>query len=267
MHCPHCDSSNVYECKTKTSLGYSQYRCRTCCKQYNKRTGTPFNFIEYPNEVIMIAVHHYYRFKLSLSDVVELMAMRGFHLSHQTVHNWAQAFGVDLGLKLRAKRKNMSGNKWHVDATYLKVEGRWYYLYRAIDKQGDLVDVYLSNVRDQQVAEQFFKQALKTTGIIPEQITTDKETVLYSAIKNIFGSKTKHRDSKYKNNIIEQDHRGIKSRYKVMKGFKNIFCALIFCTSFEEIRQFFRIPNSTRARQRRLILSKIQTFNNIAMVR
>ncbi len=82
----------------------------------------------------MLAVHYYYRFRTSLDDVVELMQMRGIHLSHQTVHNWAQQFGVDLGLKLREKRYGQCGKKWHVDATYIRVERRWCYLYRAIDK-------------------------------------------------------------------------------------------------------------------------------------
>ncbi len=75
-----------------------------------------------------------------------------------------------------------------------------------------------------QLLKFFFKQAQKTTDITPEQITTDKESALYPAIQNVFGDQTKHRDSKYKNNIVEQNYRGIKSRYKVMKGFNNIFC-------------------------------------------
>ena len=84
----------------------------------------------------MIAVHYYYRFKVSLDDVVTLMAMRGFYLSHQTVHNWVQTFGVELGLKLRARRRGKCGKKWHVDCTYLRIEGRWCYFYRAIEKLG-----------------------------------------------------------------------------------------------------------------------------------
>ena len=72
----------------------------------------------------MIVLHYYFRFKVSLDDVVELMAMRGFHLSHQTVHNWSQRFGVELGLKLRKRRYGQSGDKWHMDCTYLKIEGR-----------------------------------------------------------------------------------------------------------------------------------------------
>lgn len=98
---------------------------------------------------------------------------------------------------------------------------------------------------------------------MPIQITTDKEAGLYPAIKNVFDKTTKHRDSKYKNNVIEQNHRGIKSRYKVMKGFKNPFCAVIFCTAFEEIRQFFRMKNKTRAERRRIVASKIKNFNEL----
>lgn len=265
MDCPGCKSDNTRECRSKTVLGYQEYRCRDCSRQYNERSGTPFNFIEYPNEVVMLAVFYYYRFKVSLNDVVELMQMRGFNLSHQTVHNWVQTFGIELGLKLRKKRYKQAGDKWHIDATYLRIEGRWCYLYRAIDKEGNLVDVYLSDVSDQAAAEAFFKQAAKTSGIYPEQITTDKETALYSAIENTFGDYTDHRDSKFMNNKLEQDHRGIKSRTGVMKGFKNIFKAVVFCTAFEEIRQFFRMKNSTRSERRDLFAPRIQELVNIAV--
>jgi len=158
-----------------------------------------------------------------------------------------QTFGVELGLKLRKRRYKKGGSKWHVDATYIKIEGRWCYLYRAIDKEGDLVDVYLSAVRNLAVAEAFFEQAAKTSGIYPEQITTDKEHAFYLVIESVFGDHTDHRDCKFMNNLLEQNHRGIKSRYNVMKGFKDMLCALIFCTTFEDIRQFFRMKNKTRA--------------------
>ena len=170
-----------------------------------------------------------------------------------------QRFGIELALKLRDRRHGEAGLKWHVDATYLCIEGRWCYLYRAIDKEGNLVDIYLSDIRDQEAAENFFLQAENTTGITPDQITTDKEPALYPAMDNVFGNCTKHRDSKYMNNRIEQSHRGIKSRYKVMKGFKDIFCAQIFCTAFEEIRQFFRMKNKGP----KIITSKINAFNQL----
>jgi putative transposase len=90
------DSPNYYEQKNKTNLGYAQYRCCLCNKQYNERTGIALNYIEYTTEVVMLAVYYYYRFKVSLDDVAELMAMRGFYLSHQTVHNRVHIFGLVL---------------------------------------------------------------------------------------------------------------------------------------------------------------------------
>ena len=134
MDCPHCLSQNTRELDKKFNLGYQQYHCRSCCKQYNAQAGEKLNFIEYMTEVVMLVVYHYYRFKVSLDDVVKLMALRGFSLSHQAVHNLVQTFGVTLGRKRRSKRKGKTGKKWHVDATYLKVEGRWCYFYRAIDE-------------------------------------------------------------------------------------------------------------------------------------
>lgn len=138
MNCPSCQSETIHSLQKKTNLGYKQFRCHACCKQYNERTGTELNFIEYPTEVVMLVVHYYYKFKVSLDDVVELMVMRGFHLSHQTVHNWVQTFGVELGIKLRVRRKGRAGKKWHADATYICIKGHWYYIYRAIDRERNL---------------------------------------------------------------------------------------------------------------------------------
>ena len=177
-----------------------------------------------------------------------------------------QAFGVELGIKVRDSRYGDGGKKWHVDATYLKVEGSWCYLYRAIDKEDNLIDVYLSDVRDQAAAEKFFMQAQTTTCITPIQITTDKEPALYKAIESTFPKDVMHRDSKYMNNRIEQSHRGIKSRIRPMKEFKDFFSALIFSTAFEEIKQFFLIKNKSRADRPRIIPSKINEFNQLIAV-
>ena len=148
----------------------------------------------------------------------------------------------------------------------MPIEGRGCCLYRAIDKEGNLVDVYLSDVRDQKTAEAFFSQAAKTSGIYPDKITTDKEPALYGAIDNTFGDYTDHRDNKFMNNRLEQDHRGTKSRTNVMKGFKNIFNAVIFCTTFEEIRQLFRMKNKTRGERRELLTPRIYEFNQLLSI-
>ena len=94
-----------------------------------------------------------------------------------------------------------------------------------------------------------------------EQITTDQKAALYPAIKSVFGNNSKHRDGKYMNNQIERDHRAIKTRIGVMKGFKNIFCDIKFCTIYEEICEFFRMRNKSRVERRSLLASKINHFN------
>ena len=116
--------------------------------------------------------------------------------------------------------------------------------------------------KPQASAERFLLQCEKTTGVTPMQVTTDKEAALYPAMKKVF-PEAFHRDVKYKNNNIEADHRGIKSRYKAMKGFKNSFSALRFCTVLEKIRQHFSMRNKTRSERRHLISSKIQHFGEI----
>ena len=125
MNCPDCCSKNTREMKQMTALGYKRYQCRSCNRTYNERTGTAYNNIEYRTEVVMIAVFNYCRFKLSLYDVVILMAMRNIYLSHQTVANWVLRFSVDMGIKMRKRRYKKCGDRWHADATYIKVEGRW----------------------------------------------------------------------------------------------------------------------------------------------
>jgi len=132
------------------------------------------------------------------------------------------------------------------------------------DKTGDLIDVYLSDTRDMAAAKAFFSSAEKTTGITPNRVTTDKEPAFVNAIKYTLGLQVKHQTARYKNNKIEQHHRGIKSRYSVMKGFKDIFCALRFCYIFEETQQFFRMKDKRVSQRRKGIVSKFQEFTKIA---
>ncbi|MDF1795243.1 MAG: IS6 family transposase [Coxiellaceae bacterium] len=162
--------------------------------------------------------------------------------------------------KTRAK----VGVKWHMDITYCAIKGHWYYLYRAIDKAGNLVDVYLSETRNKKAATRFFKQCQETTGITPNQITTDKEPGFSDAIQTVFGQSTIHRNVKYLNNRIEQNHRGIKSWYRPMKGFKSPWSAMILCHAFEEIRQFFR-SQKPLSKHRGFIASKFRKFKKFAI--
>src|SRR4051812_10812302 len=129
---------------------------------------------------------------------------------------------------------------WYVDETYVKVHGRWCYLYRAIDQHGSLVDVLLSEHRDMAAAQAFFRSAHAVTGITPDRVTTDGHDSYPRAIRTTLGKRVRHRCSRYLNNRLEQDHRGIKGRYRSMRGFKCPRSAARFCRTCDELRNFPR---------------------------
>jgi transposase-like protein len=165
---------------------------------------------------------------------------RGFVFTHEAVRDWEARFAPLLTTQLRAKRRGQGGAKWHADETYLRVDGRWCYLYRAIDREGNLVDALLSDTRDMAAAQRFLATALEIAGPAPTQVTTDGHDAYPRAIRETLGDAVIHRTSRYKNNRIEQDHRGIKQRYYPMRGFGSFAAAARFCASFEEQRQYFR---------------------------
>jgi transposase-like protein len=189
---------------------------------------------------VLLVVLWRLRYKLSLRDLAEMFLARGFVFSHETVRDWVARFAPLLADRLRAKRRGQGGTKWHADETYVKVNGAWCYLYRAIDREGNLVEALLSEKRDMAAAQRFFAQALDIAGHAPEQVTTDGHDAYPRAIRETLGEGVAHRCSQYKSNRIEQDHRGVKPRYYPMRGFGSFTSAARFCTGFEEQRQYFR---------------------------
>ncbi len=164
------------------------------------------------------------RYKLSLRDLAEMFLERGFVFTHETVREWEARFAPLLTARLRAKRRGQGGTKWHADETYVRVDGRWRYRYRAIDREGNLVDALLSERRDMDAAQRFFAQAVDVVGHAPEQVTTDGHDAYPRAIRETLGDGVTHCMSRYKNNRIEQDHRGIKQRYYPMRGGSLALC-------------------------------------------
>jgi putative transposase len=128
----------------------------------------------------------------------------------------------------------------YVDETYLKVHGRWCYVYRAIDQDGNLVDSMLSEKRNMEAAQRFFQQAIAVVGHTPEQVTTDGHTSYPRAIRETMGSNVQHRTNNYLTNRLEQDHRGIKQRNSPMHGFGTVEAAARFCCAFDELRTDLR---------------------------
>jgi len=181
------------------------------------------------------------------------------NISHETVRTWEARFAPLLTAHLRAKRRGQAGKSWYVDETYVKVKGRWQYLYRAIDRDGNLVDTLLSPPRDLVAAKAFFKHVVAHVGHKPERVTTDKHASYPRAIRHTLGRKVRHRTSQYLNNRIEQDHRGVKQRYYPMRGFGSFAAAARFCAVFDELRHFFRV-RSTTANARRSLSEQRLTF-------
>ena len=140
----------------------------------------------------------------------------GFTFTHETVREWEERFAPLLAARLRAKRRGKAGVRWQADETYIKVDGRWCYLSRAIDADGTLVDSMLSETRDMEAAKRFFAQALDVVGHAPEKVTTDGHDAYPRAIRETLGPQVRHRTSRYMNNRMEQDHRGVKQRYYPM---------------------------------------------------
>ena len=240
MPCPHCAVTATTEQPRRTALGYRTFRCPCCRRIFNERTGTPFNQVQAPTDVVLLVVRWRLRYKLSLRDLAEMFLERGFVFTHETVRDWAARFAPLLAAQLRAKRRGAAGVQWHADGTDVRVDGRWCSLYRAIDREGNLVDARLRPTRDRDAARRFFAQALDLAGAAPAQVTTDGHDAYPRAIRETLGHAVEHRTSRYKNNRLEQDHRGVKQRYSPMRGFGSFASAARFCAGFEEQRQYFQ---------------------------
>lgn len=240
MNCPYCAASTIRKRAKKTELGSATFSCSACRRTFNERTGTPFNYLEVPTDVVFLVVLWRLRYTLSLRDVAEMFLERGFVFTHETVRNWEERFAPLIANQLRTKRRGHAGMSWYVDETYIKVHGEWCYLYRAIDADGNLVDSLLSEKRNREAAQRFFKQAVAVVGHVPDQVTTDGHTSYPRAIRETMGTNVHHRTNKYLNNRLEQDHRGIKQRYYPMRGFGTVEAATRFCCAFDELRNYLR---------------------------
>ncbi len=180
--------------------------------------------------LILCAVRWYLRYSLSLRDVEELLEERGLSADHTTVWRWVQCYAPELEQRLRRYLKP-TNKSWRVDETYVRVNGRWCYLYRAIDSTGATIDFLLSVLRDAEAAKRLFRKALSNPSHPqPRVINTDLAPIYGSAIPDIkkegtLRSRCRHRPVQYLNNILEQDHRAIKRRVLAKQGFREFRAA------------------------------------------
>jgi transposase-like protein len=167
---------------------------------------------------------------------------RGFVFTHEAVRDREVRFAPLLAEHLRVKRRGHVAPSWYAYKTYVKVQGKWCYLYRAIDQDGNLVDSRLSQKRDMDAAKQFFSQALAMMDSAPERVTTDGHASYPRAICETIGGHVQHRTSKYRGNRLEQDHRSIKQRYYPMHGFGSFSSASRFCRAFDARSSLLPLP-------------------------
>ncbi len=195
----------------------------------------------FDREIIVLRVRWYLRFKLSFRDLVEMMAERGINLAHTTIMRWVQRYSPKF-VKRWNRLAHKAGRSWRVDETYVKIKGRWTYLYRAVDSDGKTVDFLLRAKRDVAAAKAFFHRAFKSQGKLPRAITLDGYQASHRAAREILGEhrrgkRTKLRSSQYLNNLIEQDHRSVKLRLAPMLGFKRFRNASITIEGIELVHR------------------------------
>ncbi|MEU4217334.1 IS6 family transposase [Actinoplanes sp. NPDC026623] len=175
-----------------------------------------FAGFRFPADAIMVAVRWYLRYGLSYRDVEELLAERGIQVDHVTVYRWVQRFTPLLADAARFARRS-PGDRWFVDETYVKVNGVWRYVYRAIDQHGQVIDVLLTVRRDAAAARRFFSRALRTLKVMPAEVVTDAAPV-YPAVLDQLVPTAWHHVEQYANNPIEADHGQLKRRLRPMRG-------------------------------------------------
>ena len=195
-----------------------------------------YKWKHFSEEIIIQAVYWYLKYSLSYRDVQEILSERGLDVCHTTIYRWVIEYSPLLASKIKKKIRK-TNDSWRVDETYVKVNSQWTYLYRAIDSDGNTLDFMLSKRRNKKATIKFFRKILRNENHKkPRVITTDKYSAYPISLKSIKTFKrTEHRQIKYLNNIIEQDHRFIKKKIKPMLGFKSFSSAKITIDGIEAL--------------------------------
>ncbi len=233
MQCDRC-AGKQFTKAGRDRQGRQMYQCRACSRRMTERSGSAFSGYRFPDALIALAVRWYLRYKLSYADVAEWLAERGVIVDPSTIYDWVRAFTPRFINAARAYRSRV-GKRWRVDETYLKIDGRWRYLFRAIDEHGQIIDVFLSDRRDAAAAQAFFETAMGTSAATPTRVTTDKAKCYPPALRAVL-PQAEHRSSKYLNNGLERDHQHLKGRVRPMRRLKSTDSASNFCRGHALIR-------------------------------
>ncbi|PZX10594.1 IS6 family transposase [Palleronia aestuarii] len=212
----------------------------------------PFKGRRFPREVILLAVRWYCRFPLSYQDVADLLAERGIVVDRATVFRWVQKFGPEIAKRATAHR-GWRGPNWHVDETYVRVGGRWRYLWRAVDHTGQFIDFRLTAKRDAKAARAFLKQAIEGVRLCrPVSICNDEAPGYRKVTRDLNHRYDSHIDSivyidrKWRNNRIESDHAALKRLLGTRQSFRLLRSAKATLMAVESIRTIKNVHVSNK---------------------
>jgi len=192
----------------------------------------------FPIEIISHGVWLYYRFCLSYRDVEELLFARGIAVTYEAIRKWCRKFGQQYANQLRRRRLRL-GDKWHLDEVFLTIHGERHYLWRAVDRDGHVLDILVQRRRDKVAAKRFFRKLLKGSQYVPRVIITD-QLASYGAAKREILPGVEHRQHRYLNNRAENSHQPTCQRERRMQGFKSPGQAQRFLAAYGPIAQHFR---------------------------
>ncbi len=193
----------------------------------------------FPSEIISHAVWLYHRFCLSFREVEELLAKRGISVTYETVRQWCQKFGPDYARKLK-KRQGRLGDTWHIDEVFVSIQGQRHYLWRAVDQDGDVIDILVQRRRNQHAAERFFRRLIKGQGGEPRWLVTDKLRSYDAAHRTVMPT-VHHKNHVYANNRAEVSHEPTRQRERHMRGFSSSTQAQRFLTLYGLTQNLFRV--------------------------
>jgi putative transposase len=205
----------------------------------NPSSSNPYKNHRFPGEIINHAVWLYFRFCLSYRDVEELLFARGIIVTYETIRKWCRKFGQAYANQLRHRRPQ-PGDKWHLDEVVLTIRGTRYYLWRAVDQDGHVLDILVQRRRDKRAAKTCFRKLLKGCQYVPRGLITDK-LKSYGAAKREILPSVEHRQHRYLNNRAENSHQPTRQRERRMQGFKSPGHAQRFLSAYGPIAQHFRL--------------------------
>ncbi len=193
----------------------------------------------FPPEIISYAVWLYHRFCLSFRDVEDLLAERGVEVSYESVRQWCNRFGPQYARTLK-KRQGRLGDTWHLDEVFVKIRGQQHYLWRAVDQDGDTIDILVQKRRNKRAAKRFFRKLLKGQCVSPRELITDKLRSYSAAHRELIPSVV-HSTQQYTNNRAEVSHEPTRQRERQMRRFKSVGQAQRFLTVHGVIGNHFRL--------------------------